>query len=230
MTRGSKPADAAPGATVLAAVHALLDRADADLPLRRDLQPDERLYRRMAHRHGRGRNSSLFVAGNGEDAHEAFSALVSLDPGHDDGSWVQIAGKSNGQPAEIPGAQPVLLLRLGRSGGRVVVTGLHVETDGSRLAVRELARLPLAAIAAAFEENPDSLDDSPPLIAEPRRPGRRGRSPDFYERVAREYRRAQVRAPTKPVASMAHHSGRNPATIHRWLSRARELGYLKEEN
>lgn len=190
--------------------------------------PDERRFRRLAHRAGRGpRNSSLFVNASGD---RAFASQPVTGPIDVSGDWVRITSPGGStQPADLPGAQRVLFLRLARSGRSYAVTGLHIESGGPPLAARDLAKLPLAAIAAAFADFPDSLDEVPPLGDEPRRPGRRGHPDAFFAQVAKQYRAAQVRSPTKPVQSMANHAKRNPATIHRWLTRARELGYLPHE-
>jgi hypothetical protein len=171
------------------------------------------------YRMSRGSRSYLHRGATDED-YESFDADVSDEPGHE--GWIRITR------ADFPGAQPVLYVQVVLSGGRYVVSGLHVETNGVRLPVRDLARLPLAAIAAAFEDFPDSFAGEPDLGAEPARPGRRGRPDDFYRRVAAQYRAALARAPTKPVQSMANRTGRNPSTVHRWLTRARELGYLDD--
>lgn len=115
-------------------------------------------------------------------------------------------------------------------------TGLRVEVD--RELTRQFVRdLPLGAITeSAVELVATVTGEPPPRVAAPRRRGRKGLPPEFYDDVARVYRYAATQRPRAPVQWMADHPEHLPGwdasdppsktTVQRWVTTARRKGRL----
>jgi hypothetical protein len=58
------------------------------------------------------------------------------------------------------------------------------------------------------------------------RPGPKGHPPEFFATVADAYRGALVVAPLSPIKYLAGEFHASEATVHRWLTRARDQGHL----
>jgi len=84
-----------------------------------------------------------------------------------------------------------------------------------------------ARIAAIDELAPSPL----PRLRKPTqaRPGRRGHDPAFYERFSAIYLLEAGRSSRSPVGALAKRYDVSGAAIYRWITRARELGYLNEK-
>jgi transposase-like protein len=192
------------------------------------MEPDEPpRFRRIA---WQGTESALFVDFEDPEAKDSFTAKPA------DSEWWSVRGddgwlrlERTGPFGSPPFQGALVAVRFGRAAGRYVVTGLYLETDGDAITSRMLRSLPLGDIARSFEAIPSALASLPPLADEPKRPGRRKRSPEFYVDVVRWYREALLRAPTRPVQWLASRAGPvNPSTVHRWLKTAEELGLLDD--
>lgn len=87
-----------------------------------------------------------------------------------------------------------------------------------------LRAIPVGALEQAVVGSVDSFED---LAALP--PLERGDRPadEFYRLVA-AYFTAWARRSPNPVAEMARASGEKSATVHSWVSRARQRGLLPE--
>jgi hypothetical protein len=59
------------------------------------------------------------------------------------------------------------------------------------------------------------------------RTGRRGYPPEHYRRIAKAYERAKRMQPRAPIRALMKELSQTEPTVHRWLRKARELGYLK---
>lgn len=125
-------------------------------------------------------------------------------------------------------------IRVGIIDGEPVVTGLHIETDdGTPLRDRDLRTISLRRL---LEDLPE-LAHQPkrPFLGRdvealrPRRPGRAGYPDDHYAKVAEVYRDLRDRFPNAPTARTAEALHAHPATIRRWVARARALGYLEDD-
>jgi len=124
-----------------------------------------------------------------------------------------------------PGVPVPLVMQLARAeDGRLICTGLVIGGGDPRVEVTTRA---LHAIKLG--ELRDSLagllrHDRMPMV-QPRRPGPQGRPDEHYEQLARWYLdEALVLAPRSPIKWLVenHYEGTDPATIHRWLQRARD--------
>jgi hypothetical protein len=91
---------------------------------------------------------------------------------------------------------------------------------------RDADAAPAKVTRAIYEEHGAPLPSG-------KRPGRKGRPPEFYEQIATRYkelRAAGERSPTKAIVEELRRSqnewvSRN--TVAGWIKRARELGYLQ---
>lgn len=127
-------------------------------------------------------------------------------------------------------------IRLGVVDDELVVTGLHIETNGEPLRDRDLREVSLHKLLGDVDEAQyikkraeNYLGRDLSALA-PRRPGRTGYPDEHFEEVAEVYRQVRERYPTSATARTAQALHASPATIRRWVARARELGYLEDES
>jgi len=137
-------------------------------------------------------------------------------------------------------------------GGSPFVTGVTVRSTVGRVSPREVQRLPLArfmlaatsAVAATDEKwrNLITGEVSPFFIEElgegqgwtyaardvlvPRGRPQRGKSTKFYRDIANSYRDFAT-AGESPVRAIARRKRAPENTVHQWIHRARELGFLE---
>jgi len=119
-------------------------------------------------------------------------------------------------------------LRIGRVQGRLACTGLHLEAaqDGE-LTARDLRELHLPDLLTRFAWSRDRVEARPATRLErPGHPGPRGHSREHFEQVAALYREALEADPYRPVAWMRGRLDASPATLRRWIQRARDMGLL----
>lgn len=167
--------------------------------------------------------------------------------------WVRVEDKS------LPG--PVYLRLGAGEDGRLVCTGLLVSADAEQeLTARDLRRIRLsetlteflryASRARGMEQLLGELlgigykasdhDDAWRLLlpvttrrtaVQRARPGRPGYSDDHYRNVARVYKAAKRKHPTRPIRVVMEELGATEPTVHRWLRTARDKGFIttKEE-
>ncbi len=109
-----------------------------------------------------------------------------------------------------------------------VVTEIAVERPEG-VSPRDVRRLPLSmyAQAAVVAWRDWDLDQAAEVLTAPRGRPRGSRSVGFYRDLADFYRslvRAGVRYPAKEIARRKHV---DQNTVHQWVYRARELGFLE---
>ena len=136
-------------------------------------------------------------------------------------------------------------------GGSPFVTGLTVRNTVGRVSPREVQRLPLAkfmlaatnAVAAAERAGNFGTAEVAPLFLDslsegqswpyaardilvPRGRPQRGKSTKFYRDIANSYRDFAT-AGESPVRAIARRKRAPENTVHQWIHRARELGFLE---
>lgn len=121
-------------------------------------------------------------------------------------------------------------MRLGLAEGRrLVCTGLLIEArEGTELSSREVRRVSLGTVLADFR---DQYDWGPKERAPAVIPARQGAPPlddQFLHEVVRRWQERRDMGRRAPIKDLARHYGKTEATIHRWLQRARDKGFLKE--
>jgi hypothetical protein len=75
------------------------------------------------------------------------------------------------------------------------------------------------AVVEMFREHPERTEV-------PKRPGRAGHDPVFYEEIAARYRQLVTRGVKSPTAQLARERHVPRDTASGWIRRCRELGYL----
>lgn len=147
---------------------------------------------------------------------------------------------------ELPGGRVWLQLRRDER-DRLTCTGIVVGDGSEDLTATQLKNLPLAPILRELRQLAGEIiggDNVTPLrralgrrhldevfspVVDPSvrthsRRGPKNYDQDHFEMVALEYQRALLDTPKAPIQTMADRLGVNPATCHRWLKQAREMG------
>ncbi|MGH7685608.1 MAG: hypothetical protein ACREN2_02155 [Candidatus Dormibacteria bacterium] len=114
--------------------------------------------------------------------------------------------------------------------GRLVVTGLLLDPRKnlevtSRL-LRDIRLGELLSIAALSPLPVGRVKHSAPHRIRRTRPGPAGHPDEFYASVAAVYRHKLRTHPRTPVVATMDELGCSEATVHRYLQRCRELGFL----
>ena len=122
----------------------------------------------------------------------------------------------------------------GRTG--LICPGLRIESKSEdQLTARHLRHIPLAKILSEAVQRLERSGMYRPAAkvvaglpaARRARPGRHGHPDKHYRDVASDYRQAKRDNPRAPIQElMAKHHVSEP-TVHRWLRKARERGFLK---
>jgi hypothetical protein len=121
-----------------------------------------------------------------------------------------------------------LHIRVGQADGRLVCTGLLIESEPEReLTARELREIKLPEILTALTRPRKSrwLNEhlAQQRVPQRARPGRRGYPDSFYRDVLKQYRRVRQTHPRAPIQALMLELHTTEPTLHRWLRKAREL-------
>jgi hypothetical protein len=143
--------------------------------------------------------------------------------------------------SETPPLPFELRVRIGQAGGRLVCTGLRVDTgEGpeTEITARALREIQLPEILRQFGERwyedpafARALGIDPPQAttrpaSQQARLGRRPYGREHFEHIAALYRDAIIAAPDNPYAYIKDREFRSLPTIRRWVQRARDMGLL----
>ena len=162
--------------------------------------------------------------------------------------WIRVEDKS--LPAPI-----YLRLGVDKD-GRLACTGLLIDGDPDReLPARELRSIRLPKLLSEFQkhmtrasgmkqliwelhriryEGPSSESGWRMILSIPARqrlvqrgrPGPKGYPDDHYRKVARAYKVAKRKHPTRPIRALMQEFNATEPTIHRWLRTARDKGFI----
>jgi hypothetical protein len=134
-----------------------------------------------------------------------------------------------------------VLVRLGISDGRLVVTGILIgsQDDPPEVTSRQLRRVSIPDVTENIARSAWAGDPhlgafwrtliegtAAPHRLSRRRPGPRGYGRDHYRHVAKRYRQALLRKPRSAMATLAVELRASPSTARRWVATARALGLL----
>jgi hypothetical protein len=142
--------------------------------------------------------------------------------------WLRIEG--GGLPWPV-------LVRLGRSEGRLVITGLIVgagEDHPAEITSRGLRLVTVPEITAGIARMAKGdpiledlfLDTAPPYRRPRRRPGQVRLPREHFEAVARSYREGVLAGWRSPVAKVASDFHVGSTQARRYVARARDMGIL----
>jgi hypothetical protein len=143
--------------------------------------------------------------------------------------WTKVEGGSLPWP---------VLIRLGITEGRLVVTGLVIGAEDEaeltsraiRIKIPEVTQTILTAArkpgASAEMIQALFVDTAAPYRRPRARPGPRGLPKEHFEEVAQVYRSVTRGHPRSPMPEVAKRLHTTEATARRWVQRARLLGFL----
>jgi hypothetical protein len=137
-------------------------------------------------------------------------------------------------PRDGAGQELEVALRVAYADGRLIATGLLIETvDGSALTADDIRRVSLPTLLGVFgreqtRERNLVARKAPDGVV--RRPGRRGHTDDYYRHVATVYEAALLEHPSRPMAATAGELGVHRSQARRLVATARDRGYLEVES